>query len=123
MPITWEEPFGLVLAEAQACGTPVISFNRGAAKEIVRDGVTGFVVDTMDEMVAAVARVKEISPMACRQHVESNFGRQAMAEGYLRAYQSILEEWPNAVPAGALSRNMPQQAVRPGGDVRPALVA
>lgn len=90
MPITWEEPFGLVLAESQACGTPVITFDRGAAAEIVRDGVTGFVVDSVEEMAAAVARVNEISPMVCRQHIEENFGGQAMAEGYLRVYESIL---------------------------------
>lgn len=123
MPITWEEPFGLVLAEAPACGTPVITFNRGAAAEIVRDGVTGFVVDSVDEMVAAVARVNEIGPMACRQHVERHFDRRAMAEGYLRVYQSILEQRPDAAEDVALNRNTPQRSAQPSGDTHPALVA
>lgn len=117
MPITWEEPFGLVLAESQACGTPVITFDRGAAAEIVRDGVTGFVVNTVDEMVAAVARVNEISPMACRRHVEEHFGGEAMAEGYLRVYQSILAP----AQAGPVSPNKNGHAA-PRGTL-PALAA
>jgi glycosyltransferase involved in cell wall biosynthesis len=123
MPITWEEPFGLVLAEAQACGTPVITFNRGAAAEIVQDGVTGFVVDSVDEMVAAVARVNEIDPVACRQHVERHFDRKAMAESYLRVYQSILERRPAGHSGAPPGGKAPPQAVRPSGDGRRALVA
>lgn len=122
MPITWEEPFGLVLAEAQACGTPVITFDRGAASEIVKDGVTGFVVDSVDEMVAAVARVGEIRPVACRQHVESHFGREAMAEGYLRVYQSILGRRLVEQPLAQHVVSAPSQAAPPRGDARPALV-
>jgi glycosyltransferase involved in cell wall biosynthesis len=118
MPITWEEPFGLVLAEAQACGTPVIAFGRGAAPEIVLDGVTGFVVDTVDEMVAAVSRVNEISPMACRQHVEANFGREAMAQGYLRVYESILAP----AQAGPVGSNKNNSHAAPRGTL-PALAA
>jgi glycosyltransferase involved in cell wall biosynthesis len=91
MPITWDEPFGLVLAEAQACGTPVISMNRGAAPEIVAHGKTGFIVDTVEEMAAAVRRVPEISPAACRAHVELNFDARVMADSYLRMYGSILQ--------------------------------
>lgn len=123
MPITWEEPFGLVLAEAQACGTPVITFNRGAAAEIVQDGVTGFVVDSVDEMVAVVARINEISPMACRQHMERNFGGQAMADAYLRVYQSILARSPDAHSHAPPNGKTSPQADRPGGDARPSLVA
>jgi glycosyltransferase involved in cell wall biosynthesis len=91
MPITWEEPFGLVMAEAQACGTPVISFRRGAAPEIVRDQETGFVVDTTDEMVAAVGRLQQIDPTACRQNVELRFDAPTMAANYLDAYRRILD--------------------------------
>ena len=123
MPITWEEPFGLVLAEAQACGTPVIAFNRGAAAEIVQDGVTGFVVHSVDEMVAAVARVNQISPMACRRHIERHFGREAMADGYLRVYQSILEGRLPGQSGAPPNGKAPRQAVRPSGDARPALAA
>lgn len=117
MPITWEEPFGLVLAEAQACGTPVIAFDRGAAAEIVRDGITGFVVDSVEEMAAAVGRVSEINPMACRQHVEEHFGGQAMAEGYLRVYQSILE------PARVDPSGIPPNGDLPSRDAPSVLAA
>jgi glycosyltransferase involved in cell wall biosynthesis len=123
MPITWEEPFGLVLAEAQACGTPVIVFNRGAAAEIVQDGVTGFVVDSVDEMVAAVGRVNEIDLRACRRHVETHFDVHVMASGYLRVYQSILEQRSAGQSGAPLNGKTPPQAVRPSGDARPALVA
>jgi glycosyltransferase involved in cell wall biosynthesis len=123
MPITWEEPFGLVMAEAQACGTPVLAFDRGAAAEIVQDGVTGFVVDSEDEMVAAVARVNEISPIACRQHIERHFGRQAMAEGYLRVYQAILERRRAGQSGDSPSGKALPQAERPSEDARPTLVA
>lgn len=94
MPITWEEPFGLVMAEAPACGTPVIAFDRGAAAEIVQDGVTGFLVNSVDEMAAAVGRLDEIEPRACRRHIERHFDAPVMAEGYLRVYQSILDGSP-----------------------------
>jgi glycosyltransferase involved in cell wall biosynthesis len=90
MPIRWEEPFGLVLAEAQACGTPVLTFRRGAAPEIVQDGVSGFVVDTIDEMVDAVDRLHEIDPAACRANVERRFDAPIMAQNYLAVYERIL---------------------------------
>ena len=101
MPITWEEPFGLVMAEAQACGTPVIAFDRGAAAEVVQDGVTGFLVNSVDEMVAALGRLDEIDPRACRRHIERHFDTQVMASAYLRVYESILEGRP-ATGSGAL---------------------
>lgn len=116
MPIVWDEPFGLVLVEAQACGTPVIAFNRGAAPEVIRDRETGFVVDTVDEMVEAVGHVREISPVACRQHVEHRFDGPLMAERYLRIYDSILE----GRPAGARDLTLltaPQPDARPPAQV------
>jgi glycosyltransferase involved in cell wall biosynthesis len=111
------------MAEAQACGTPVIAFDRGAAAEIVQDGVTGFLVNSVEEMVAAVGRLKEIDLRACRRHVETHFDTDVMASGYLRVYQSILEHGADALAGVALDRNTPQQAVRPSGDARPTLVA
>jgi len=92
MPICWEEPFGLVMAEAMACGTPVVAFNRGAASEIVADGETGFLVDDVDGMVAAVRQVDRIDPARCRQHVSERFSPQVMADGYIRLYRRVLEE-------------------------------
>jgi glycosyltransferase involved in cell wall biosynthesis len=91
MPIQWEEPFGLVLAEAQACGTPVITFHRGAAPEIVRHEESGFVVWTLDEMVDAVRRVREIDPAACRENVERRFDAPIMANNYVSVYERMLE--------------------------------
>jgi glycosyltransferase involved in cell wall biosynthesis len=81
-PIQWSEPFGLVMAEANACGTPVLAFARGAAPEVIADGVTGFLANDLDEICAAVARVDEIDPAACRARVEKLFSAEAMTAGY-----------------------------------------
>ena len=81
-PIQWEEPFGLVMAEANACGTPVLAFPRGAAPEVVADGETGFLCSDVDAMAASVARVDEIDAHACRARVEKLFSAQAMTSGY-----------------------------------------
>ncbi len=98
MPIMWDEPFGLVLAEAQACGTPVLAFERGAASEIVRHGETGFVVKNVDEMVEAVKRVPEINPATCRRHAEERFDVPVMTDNYLALYESMLKEPQHEVP-------------------------
>lgn len=92
MPIMWDEPFGLVLAEAQACGTPVVTFRRGAAPEIVLHGRTGFVVEDVEQMAQAVEHLDEIDPAACRAHAEMNFDAPVMAENYLKVYESILNQ-------------------------------
>jgi hypothetical protein len=89
--LCWEEPFGLVMVEAMACGTPVIAFARGAAPELVVDGETGFLMHDVDGMARAVHRVDRIDPLRCRRHVEENFSAQRMAEGYLGLYEHILE--------------------------------
>lgn len=90
VPIQWDEPFGLVMIEAMACGTPVIVFPRGAAPEIVVDGETGLYVETVDEMAAAIGRVDSIDASACRRHVEQHFGPDALADAYLEVYERIL---------------------------------
>jgi len=89
-PIDWPEPFGLVLAEALACGTPVITRPLGAAPEIVLDGVTGFLCDTVDDMVASVGRARRIRPEACRDAVEARFSGAAMVAGYLAVYRAAV---------------------------------
>jgi glycosyltransferase involved in cell wall biosynthesis len=89
-PIQWPEPFGLVMTEAMATGTPVIAFANGAAPEVIVHGKTGFLVNTIDEMCDAVERVKEIRPEDCRAHVEARFSADAMVEGYLRCFERIL---------------------------------
>ncbi len=85
-PIDWPEPFGLVLIEALACGTPVIARRRGSVPEIIADGVTGFVCDTEEEMVAAVARLPTLRRAACREAFERRFTAARMADDYLRVF-------------------------------------
>jgi glycosyltransferase involved in cell wall biosynthesis len=91
LPIVWEEPFGLVMVEAMACGTPAIVFRRGAAPEIVADGRTGFLVDDLDGMTAAIGRLDDISAADCRNHALENFDTSVMVRSYLRVYETILE--------------------------------
>ncbi len=91
MPITWPEPFGLVMVEAMACGTPVIAFNMGSAPEVVLHGETGFIVEDIDEMAEAVGDISCIDRRACREHVERNFDVPRMATDYLDVYGRILE--------------------------------
>lgn len=87
MPITWEEPFGLVMIEAMACGTPVIGLNHGAVPEVIENGQTGFVVNSVEGMAEAIGRIDQINRRNCRQEVEKRFTYQTMVDGYLAAYQ------------------------------------
>ncbi|MBI5019382.1 glycosyltransferase family 4 protein [Candidatus Gottesmanbacteria bacterium] len=111
-PLAWDEPFGLVMIEAMACGTPVIAYNRGSVSEIVRDGVTGFIIDPPEVdlqqpahraargtwtikqsgkagLIEAIRRIGEIDRAACRSHVETRFSLEAMADGYEKIYTSL----------------------------------
>jgi glycosyltransferase involved in cell wall biosynthesis len=90
-PIRWREPFGLVMAEALASGTPVLTFPNGAAAEIVDHGVTGFLCRDEDDMVAAVPRVGEIRRARCRLAAEQRFSLPRMARDYERLYRRILD--------------------------------
>lgn len=89
-PVNWPEPFGLVMIEAMACGTPVIAYPCGSVPEIVLHGVTGFVVHDVEEGVAALNRVGEIDRVACREHFELNFSADRMAKDYLNIYQTLI---------------------------------
>ncbi|HWV22942.1 MAG TPA: glycosyltransferase family 4 protein [Thermomicrobiales bacterium] len=89
-PSPWEEPFGLVLIEAGARGTPVIALARGAAPEIIVDGVTGILCADEEEMIAAVPKAMTLDPEACRAHVAAHFDRPIIAKQYLRLYESVL---------------------------------
>jgi len=89
-PIQWGEPFGLVLVESMACGTPVIAFNKGAVPEIVVDGKTGFVADSMEAMIEAVGRIDSIHPRECREHVQNHFSITSMAGNYSELYHQII---------------------------------
>lgn len=90
-PITWPEPFGLVMIESMAAGTPVAAFRQGAVPEVLDDGRTGFIVDTLDEMAEAVEKAGEIDPMVCRRVAEERFSTQRMVADYLKTYNDILE--------------------------------
>jgi len=99
-PIEWEEPFGLIMVESMACGTPVIVFDRGSAREIVKDKKTGFVVPFFDKrknknlkgFIEAVKRVKEIKRKDCREWVEKNFSIERMVKNYEKIYYEILKK-------------------------------
>lgn len=108
-PLQWEEPFGMIMIEAMSCGTPVIAYNRGSVAELVRDGVTGFIIDPdsqnrpgmgswvikkqgIEGLVEAVKRIGEIDRGQCRKHIEDNFSEENMVKGYERVYQKLLNE-------------------------------
>jgi glycosyltransferase involved in cell wall biosynthesis len=90
-PIQWEEPFGLFFTEAMACGTPVIAFNRGSAKEVIKNNETGFIVKNIDEGIKAVKKIDEISRYKCRDWVEKFFSIDQMVDGYEQAYLKIIK--------------------------------
>jgi glycosyltransferase involved in cell wall biosynthesis len=91
-PIDWPEPFGLVMIEAMACGTPVLAFRRGSVSEIIDQGVTGAIVDTMDEAVRMLPRVIALDRHAVRRRFEQRFSSARMATDYVALYRSLLEE-------------------------------
>jgi glycosyltransferase involved in cell wall biosynthesis len=92
LPIDWPEPFGLVMIEAMACGTPVVAYNRGSVTEIIEEGVTGFIVEDEISAVAAVGRLPELNRDAIRQQFEQRFTARRMALDYLATYRELMEE-------------------------------
>jgi glycosyltransferase involved in cell wall biosynthesis len=99
-PICWEEPFGLVMIEAMACGTPVVALRRGSVPEIVVNGVTGIVTDDPARLPAAIDLARSLDPAACRAHVAARFSTELMAARYEDAYMRVLAE-PGAAGAAA----------------------
>jgi glycosyltransferase involved in cell wall biosynthesis len=89
MPVDWPEPFGLVIIEALACGTPVIAYGHGSIPELVDDGVTGFIVHDQQQAVAAARRIREIDRSACREVFERRFTSDVMARNYLALYRQL----------------------------------
>jgi glycosyltransferase involved in cell wall biosynthesis len=89
-PIRWPEPFGLVMIEAMACGTPVVAFNHGAVPEVIQQGVSGFIAESEDEAVAAITRVEQWDRRAVRAQFERRFTARAMASAYVEAYGRLI---------------------------------
>jgi glycosyltransferase involved in cell wall biosynthesis len=90
-PIDWPEPFGLVMIEALACGTPVIAFDRGSVREVIDHGLTGFVVSSIDEAVDAVPRLRELDRRRCRSEFDRRFSARCMAENYVQLYLQVAQ--------------------------------
>lgn len=115
-PILWEEPFGMVMIEAMACGTPVVALRRGAVPEVVDDGVTGILCDDPAELSAAITAARDLSPAACRAHVENCFDAASMVGGYEAVYREVLvtrvPRWRNeTIPTTRRPRVGPAPAV------------
>jgi glycosyltransferase involved in cell wall biosynthesis len=89
-PIDWPEPFGLVMIEAMACGTPVIAYRHGSIPEVIEDGVTGFIVDGLEDAIRAAERISTLSRKRCRRMFEQRFSASRMAAGYLAVYQRLI---------------------------------
>jgi glycosyltransferase involved in cell wall biosynthesis len=89
-PIDWEEPFGLVMLESMACGTPVVAMRRGAVSEVIEPGASGVIVDRLEDFPGAVAQADQIEPASCRDHVETNFSEGRMVRSYLDAFAAVL---------------------------------
>jgi glycosyltransferase involved in cell wall biosynthesis len=89
-PIQWPEPFGLVMVEALACGTPVLALNRGSVPEVIEDGVTGFIRDSEDELVEALLHISDLDRARCRAEAERGFSSATMADAYERVYAQLL---------------------------------
>lgn len=91
-PITWSEPFGLVMIEAMACGTPVVAFNQGSVPEVLVHRKTGFIVSSLEEMCTAVCDIKMLRPEDCRKHVVANFSNEKMVRNYESLYKKLLAQ-------------------------------
>jgi len=96
-PIDWPEPFGLVMIEAMACGTPVIAYRRGSVPEVLEEGVTGFIVQGLEDAVEAVYKVRDINRRRCREVFEERFSATRMTRDYLNIYKQLLEIKQQAV--------------------------
>ncbi len=113
-PVQWGEPFGLVMIESLACGTPILAFREGAVPEIILDGKTGFVVDSLPAMARALARIDSIDPRACRSDVEHRFSITRMAKAYAEVYQQVVSDYHDTETAAGGRQDHVLQSVAPG---------
>ena len=93
-PIDWPEPIGLLMIEAMVCGTPVIAYRHGSVPEIMQYGVTGFIIDDMEEAILATERVPTLHRVHCHQWFEQHFSAQGMAKDYVTIYQRLIDRQP-----------------------------
>src|SRR5262249_51230220 len=96
-PIDWPEPFGLVMIEAMACGTPIIAYDSGSVPEVMENGVTGFVVNEIEQAVEAVSRVRNLSRANCRDVFEKRFTASRMASDYVDSFVRLADSWMGSV--------------------------
>ena len=106
-PIDWPEPFGLVMAEALACGTPVVARRRGSVPEVVTDGVTGLTGETDDDLVSLCGRVDQIERATCRREAVRRFSPRAMVDGYEAIYRAVAMARHQAIPKPVLAVEFP----------------
>ena len=109
LPLNWDEPFGLVMTEALACGTPVIAFRRGSVPELLEDGATGYITTSIEEAVEAIGRISNLDRRRCRQAFEQRFSAERMARDYVRVYERLLRE-----SRGRKSNGAPAKGHQPG---------
>ena len=107
-PIDWPEPFGLVMIEAMSAGTPVIAFGNGSVPEVIKDGVSGFIVNSMDEAVEACRKVRELPRAGVRAHFEGRFTAEVMVRKYVAAYEQLLAGRENVLKMPAAGAFSPQ---------------
>ncbi|GJD64880.1 glycosyltransferase family 4 protein [Methylobacterium frigidaeris] len=124
-PIDWPEPFGLVMIEAMSAGTPVIAWRNGSVPEVIKDGVSGVVVDSMEEAIAAVETCKAMSREGVRRYFETRFTASVMARSYVAAYESLLAGDMDAIKIPGLTIGAPAalNGAANGATVRPVLRA
>ena len=119
-PIDWPEPFGLVMIEALACGTPVLARPRGSVPEVIRDGVTGYHCETVDDFVAAIGRLDRLDRRACRAEFDARFTAEEMAARYERAYERVISEASVTPLFIAQAGDVPAADVRKNEEAAPA---
>jgi glycosyltransferase involved in cell wall biosynthesis len=112
-PIDWPEPFGLVMIEAMSCGTPVIAYRRGSVPEIVEDGLSGFVVETVEEAIAAVQQIASLDRAEVRAYFERRFTVERMARDYVAMYQNLLSLRGRPASSDALAGALAGQTMQP----------
>jgi glycosyltransferase involved in cell wall biosynthesis len=109
-PIEWSEPFGLVMIEAMARGTPTIAYRRGSVPEVLENGRTGFIVDNFDQAVRAVGQASSLSRILCRQRFDDRFTAKRMCQDYVTVYRSLMPETEQPEPTEDLAKTFPSAA-------------